>query len=195
MTPRSTLAVRKRRTVLAAAAAIAGMTGLVVYSPTLYRVFCEVTGYGGTPQRAASAPAVATDRIITVRFTAETHPDLPWNFGPAQPEMRVKVGEQHLAYYFAENRSGEPTTGMAVFNVAPYKAGPYFNKIACFCFDEKTLEARERIEMPVSFFIDPKMLDDRNLDDVHTITLSYIFYRVPKPKPAEQPAAARNPRN
>jgi cytochrome c oxidase assembly protein subunit 11 len=195
MTARSSLAVRKRRTVLAAAAAIAGMAGLVVYSPTLYRVFCEVTGYGGTTQRVASAPAVAADRTITVRFTAETHPDLPWYFGPAQPEMRVKVGEQHLAYYVAENRSNEPTTGMAVFNVAPYKAGPYFNKIACFCFDEKTLEARQRIEMPVSFFIDPKILDDRNLDDVHTITLSYTFYRVSKPKQAEQPAAARNPRN
>jgi cytochrome c oxidase assembly protein subunit 11 len=193
MTRRDSLAARKRRTVFAAAGAVAAMLALVVYSPTLYRVFCEVTGYNGTTQRADRAPTSAAARVITIRFTAETHPDLPWRFAPAQHEMTVKVGEQHLAFYVAENKSGAAVTGMAVFNVAPLKAGQYFNKIACFCFDEQTLAAHRRAEMPVSFFVDPRILDDRNLDDVKTITLSYTFYRAVKEKRAERPAAARNP--
>ena len=193
MSARGSLAARKRRTVLAAAGAIAGMLALTAYSPSLYRLFCEVTGYNGTTQRAAEAPAKTAARVITIRFTAETNPDLPWRFAPAAHEMTVKVGEQHLGHYVAENKSGEATTGMAVFNVAPLKAGQYFNKIACFCFDEQTLAPHQRADMAVSFFIDPAILADRNLDDVQTITLSYTFYRAVKPKHAERPAAARNP--
>jgi cytochrome c oxidase assembly protein subunit 11 len=182
---------RKRRTVLAAAGAIAGMLALTAYSPTLYRLFCEVTGYNGTTQRSGQAPANAAERMITIRFTAETQPDLPWRFAPVEREVTVKVGEQRLAHYVAENKSAERTTGMAIFNVAPLKAGQYFDKIACFCFDEQTLGPNQRADMPVSFFIDPKILQDRNLDDVHTITLSYTFYRAVKQKTAERPAAAR----
>jgi cytochrome c oxidase assembly protein subunit 11 len=189
MTARDLLARRKRRTVLAAAGAIAGMLALVSYSPSLYRLFCEVTGYNGTTQRSAQAPAHAAERVITIRFTAETQPDLPWLFAPAEREIRVKVGEQRLAFYVAENKSGESTTGMAVFNVAPLKAGQYFDKIACFCFDEQTLGPHQRADMPVSFFIDPKILTDRTLDDVHTITLSYTFARAVKSKQAERPGA------
>ena len=198
MSGRGTLNARKRRTVYAAAGAIAAMLALTVYSPTLYRIFCEVTGYNGTTQRAAGLPpdAAASERTITIRFTAETQPDLPWFFAPVQREITVKVGEQHLAHYVAENKSGESVTGMAVFNVTPLKAGQYFDKIACFCFDEQTLGPHQRADMPVSFFIDPKIAQDRNLDDVHTITLSYTFYRAVKQKQAErpkaeQPAAAR----
>jgi cytochrome c oxidase assembly protein subunit 11 len=192
MSGKSTLGARKRRTVFAAAGAIAAMLALTAYSPTLYRIFCEVTGYNGTTQRSAEAPANAAARTITIRFTAETQPDLPWRFAPAEREITVKVGEQRLAHYVAENKSGESVTGMAVFNVAPLKAGQYFDKIACFCFDEQTLGPHQRADMPVSFFIDPKILADRNLDDVHTITLSYTFYRAVKQKQgAERPAAAR----
>lgn len=191
MSARDLLDKRKRRTVFAAGGAIALMLGLTAYSPTLYRLFCEVTGYNGTTQRSAQAPASAAERTITIRFTAETQPDLPWVFAPMQREITVKVGEQHLAHYVAENKSGESVTGMAVFNVAPLKAGQYFDKIACFCFDEQTLGPKQRADMPVSFFVDPKILQDRNLDDVHTITLSYTFYRAVKQKRAEQPAAAR----
>lgn len=197
MSGKDTLGARKRRTVFAAVGAIAGMLALTVYSPTLYRIFCEVTGYNGTTQRsgqappdAASLPKAAT-RTITIRFTAETQPDLPWRFAPVEREITVKVGEQRLAHYVAENKSGESTTGMAVFNVAPLKAGQYFDKIACFCFDEQTLGPNQRADMPVSFFIDPKILQDRNLDDVHTITLSYTFYRAVKQKSAERPGAER----
>jgi cytochrome c oxidase assembly protein subunit 11 len=197
MSARNLLSRRKRRTVLAAAGAIAGMLALTAYSPTLYRIFCEVTGYNGTTQRSAEAPANAAERKITIRFTAETHPDLPWRFAPVEREIVVKVGEQRLAHYVAENKSGESTTGMAVFNVAPLKAGQYFDKIACFCFDEQTLAPHQRADMPVSFFVDPRILADRNLDDVHTITLSYTFYRAVKPKqaarPEPQPAARKSP--
>jgi cytochrome c oxidase assembly protein subunit 11 len=189
MSARDLLRRRKRRTVLAAAGAIAGMLVLTSYSPSLYRLFCEVTGYNGTTQRSAQAPAEAAERVITIRFTAETQRDLPWLFAPVEREVRVKVGEQRLAHYVAENKSGETITGMAVFNVAPLKAGQYFDKIACFCFDEQTLGPHQRADMPVSFFIDPKILSDRNLDDVHTITLSYTFSRAVKPKSAERPGA------
>jgi len=189
------LAGRKRRTVFATAAAAALLLAGTAYSPTLYRLFCEVTGYNGTTQRSGAGPTETNERTITIRFTAETHPDLPWVFAPVEREITVKVGEQKLAFYAAENKSGESVTGMAVFNVSPLKAGQYFDKIACFCFDEQTLAPHQRADMPVSFFIDPKILADRNLDDVTTITLSYTFYRAIKQKQAEQPASARNPRN
>ncbi len=191
MIGRAELGARKRRTVFAAAAAIGAMLTLTAYSPSLYRLFCEVTGYNGTTQRSGQIPAASAERTLRIRFTAETHPDLPWRFAPVEREITVKVGEQRLAHYVAENRSGQSVTGMAVFNVAPLKAGQYFDKIACFCFDEQTLGPGQRADMPVSFFIDPKILADRNLDDVHTITLSYTFYRAAKPKQAERPAAAR----
>ena len=195
MSGRTPLGARKRRTVFAAASAIAAMLALTPYSPTLYRLFCEATGYNGTTQRSGQTPAAAAARTITIRFTAETHPDLPWSFAPAEREITVKVGERRLALYVAENKSGEPTTGVAVFNVAPVKAGRYFDKIACFCFDAQILAPRQRADLPVSFFVDPRILADRTLDDVSTITLSYTFYRAATQKQAERPGAARNPPN
>jgi cytochrome c oxidase assembly protein subunit 11 len=167
------------------------MLGLVVYSPTLYRLFCETTGYNGTTQRGGQAPATASDRMIVIRFTAETDPALPWRFAPVEREIRVKIGEQRLAHYVAENKTAAPLTGRAIFNVAPDTVGQYFNKVACFCFEEQTLGPRQRADMPVSFFIDPKILEDRNYDGVTTITLSYTFYRAGDEKRAERPAAAR----
>jgi cytochrome c oxidase assembly protein subunit 11 len=191
MSARVFLARRKRRTVLAAGGAIAAMLALTAYSPTLYRLFCEVTGYNGTTQRSGQLPSQVAERVITIRFTAETQANLPWRFAPVEREIKVKVGEQRLAHYVAENASDETVTGMAIFNVAPLKAGQYFDKIACFCFDEQTLGPRQRADMPVSFFVDPKILADRNLDDVHTITLSYTFTRAVKQKPAERPGAEK----
>jgi cytochrome c oxidase assembly protein subunit 11 len=175
--------------VLAAGGAIVAMLTLTAYSPTLYRLFCEVTGYNGTTQRSGQLPSQASERVITIRFMAETQATLPWRFAPVEREIKVKVGEQRLAHYVAENTSGETVTGMAIFNVAPLKAGQYFDKIACFCFDEQTLGPHQRADMPVSFFVDPKILADRNLDDVHTITLSYTFTRAVKQKQAARPAA------
>ncbi|MCW5771912.1 MAG: cytochrome c oxidase assembly protein [Rhodospirillaceae bacterium] len=184
----------KRRTVIASVFAIFGMLTLVVYSPTLYRLFCAVTGYNGTTQRAEAAPrrAEKAERFVTVRFTAEVDPALPWRFAPVDREIRVRIGEQHLAYFVAENTTNAPITGRATFNVTPEKTGQYFNKIACFCFNEQTLQPHQRVEMPVSFFIDPAMIKDRDVDDVTTITLSYTFFRAVDDRQAPKPAAARN---
>ncbi len=170
------------------ASVVCGMVGLAFASVPLYRLFCQVTGYGGTTQVAETLPEASSDRVITVRFDASVHPGLPWSFQPEQREERVYVGENGLVFYLAKSLVDRPTTGMATFNVTPLKAGQYFNKVACFCFDEQTLQAGEEVEMGVSFFIDPAILDDRNLDDVNTITLSYTFFA--EETSAERPASA-----
>jgi len=126
---------------------------------------------------AEAPPDQISERVITVRFNADVNPELPWRFGPLQQAVAVHVGEPGLAFYKAENLSDRPITGAATFNVTPLKAGQYFNKTACFCFEEQRLAAGEEAEMGVSFFIDPAILEDRNLDDVNTVTLSYTFFR------------------
>lgn len=153
------------------------MAGLAFASVPLYRLFCQVTGYGGTTQVADAAPAEIAERRITVRFNADVNPKLPWNFEPLEPAVTLRVGEPGLAFYRAVNLTDRPVSGTATFNVTPLKAGQYFSKTQCFCFDEQRLEAGEAVEMGVSFFIDPAILEDRNLDDVTTVTLSYIFFR------------------
>ena len=120
------------------------------------------------------------DREITVRFNADVHRDLPWYFRPLQTEIKVKVGENALAFYESQNWSNKPISGMATYNVTPDKAGIYFNKVACFCFEEQVLSPQQRVEMPVQFFIDPDFATDPDLKDVHTITLSYTFFRFNK---------------
>jgi cytochrome c oxidase assembly protein subunit 11 len=153
------------------------MVGMSFAAVPLYALFCRVTGYDGTTQRAESAPGQVIDRPVTVRLNADTAPNLPWRFAPEVREVTLKLGETSLVSYRAENRSGQPVTGTAVYNVTPEKAGRYFNKIECFCFGEQTLEPGQAVDMPVSFFIDPAMAADRSMDDVQTITLSYSFFR------------------
>jgi cytochrome c oxidase assembly protein subunit 11 len=182
---------RNRRTVVSLLMVIVGMGCLAYASVPLYRIFCQVTGFGGTTQRAETAPAEAAARVITVRFDA-TVADVPWEFEPAQRTLAVRVGETALATYRAHNRSRQPVTGTATFNVTPPKAGQYFDKIQCFCFSEQTLGAGQSVDMPVSFFIDPALLADHNLDDVHTITLSYTFFRA-KNQAADRVATAPAP--
>jgi cytochrome c oxidase assembly protein subunit 11 len=167
---------RNRRTALLALAAVAAMTGLSFAAVPLYRAFCQVTGWGGTTQRAAAGADIVLGRKITVRFDATTDQHLPWRFRPEQPAQTLRIGETGLAFYEAANLSGAPVTGRAVFNVTPAKAGLYFRKIDCFCFEEQTLGAGERVSMPVSYFIDPAIAEDKHLDDVSTITLAYTFY-------------------
>ena len=174
---RASLRARKSATVTVLAGVVVGMGALAYAAVPLYQLFCQVTGYGGTTGVAAVAPGAASERVITVRFNADIAPDLAWTFRPAQREVRVRVGEEALAFYSAENTSGEALTGSAVFNVTPFKAGAYFNKIDCFCFSEQTLAPGARAEMGVSFFIDPALLEDHNLSEVNTITLSYTFFR------------------
>jgi cytochrome c oxidase assembly protein subunit 11 len=156
---------------------VAGFVGLAYASVPLYRLFCQVTGYGGTTQVARAAPATVGARKITVRFNADVNRDMPWSFVPAQREMVLTVGETGLAFYRATNRSPKTVTGTATFNVTPMKAGPYFDKIQCFCFNEQTLAAGQTVDMPVSFFVDPAIAQDPGMDDVSTITLSYTFFR------------------
>ncbi len=167
---------RNRRLGLGIAGVAAGMVGLSFAAVPLYTLFCQVTGYNGTVQRGLAAPG-ATDRSITVRFDAQTDRGLPWRFQPEQRSMTVQLGEEGLAFYTAANESGTPVTGVSVYNVTPEKVGRYFHKVACFCFDEQTLEAGQRVDMPVSFWVDPRIAEDPNTRDVTTITLSYTFFR------------------
>ncbi|MGE4012867.1 MAG: cytochrome c oxidase assembly protein, partial [Alphaproteobacteria bacterium] len=160
-------------------------------------LLCEWTGIGGTTQRAATAPgAVATARNFTVRFIADVHPDLPWAFQPELNEVAVKPGEEKLIFYVVENKSKDPIVGTATFNVVPHQVGPFFVKVACFCFEEQRLEPGQRVEMPVTFYVDPSILKDRNMDGVNSIVLSYTFYRSAKSQ-AElvQPKAKSEPKS
>lgn len=174
------LGTRNRLTALVAVGVVAGMTGLAFASVPLYRLFCQVTGYGGTTQVAESVPDAVSSRKITVRFNADTAGGMDWRFRPEQREITLKVGEQGLAFYRADNPTDRPITGSATFNVTPLKAGSYFSKVECFCFTEQTLEAGAGADFPVSFFVDPAIEDDPNMRDVQTITLSYTFFEIEK---------------
>lgn len=175
---------KNRRVALGAVAAVAGMVGLSFASVPLYDLFCRVTGYGGTTQQASENAVTVLDREMTVRFDASTNADLPWHFRAAQKPMTVNVGETNLAFYKAENISGRSTLGTAVFNVTPTKAGQYFVKIDCFCFTEQRLAPGQKVDMPVTFYVDPAIDEDPDLDDTNTITLSYTFF----PKQEEEGA-------
>ena len=155
-----------------------GMLGMAYAAVPLYQMFCQVTGFAGTTQRAERAPSAdqVLDRTMTVRFDANVTSGLGWEFKPVQRTITLKLGENKLAFYRATNPSDEPVTGTATFNVAPEAAGAYFNKIDCFCFTEQTLKPGESVEMPVSFFIDPEIMKDRSARRISQITLSYTFY-------------------
>ena len=163
---------------------IAGMVGLVAVTPTLYRAFCEATGFNGTTQRADRAPGAVAGQV-GVRFDANIHPGLPWRFEPEQTTVRIKPGAQTKIFYRAQNLSARPWTGQAVYNVSPDTVGKYFKKIQCFCFSEQTLKAGETVDMPVVFFVDPAIKKDPDTKDIDEITLSYTFY------PVETGTAAR----
>jgi cytochrome c oxidase assembly protein subunit 11 len=167
---------RNVRTALLGVGVVAAMVGLTAASVPLYDWFCRVTGYGGTTRAADSAPAEVVDRRITVRFNADIDPALGWRFEPVQRSVEVKIGENRLAFYAATNRTDRPLVGTATFNVTPYDAGPYFSKIHCFCFNEQALMPGETAEMPVSFYVDPAILEDPDTADLTTITLSYTFF-------------------
>ena len=156
---------------------VIGMVALSFAAVPLYRVFCQVTGYGGTTQRASRGADRVLDRTIEIRFNADVNSELPWSFRPERRSVEVKVGETRLATFHAQNLSGEAITGSAVYNVTPDKAGKYFVKIQCFCFTQQVLRPHESADLPVSFYVDPAIVKDRDLDDVSTITLSYTFFK------------------
>lgn len=164
--------------------ALAVMFTLVSYSVTLYRLFCAATGSGGFTQRVAANDDTKLGREITVAFTTNVAPNLPWRFVPVQREVKLRLGQETVVFFRAENTSTEDIVGHATFNVTPQRVGIYFKKIECFCFTEERLAAGQSVEMPVTFFVDSRMGDDREDDDVHTITLSYTFFRSKAPKGA-----------
>lgn len=184
------MARRHRRVAMACAVFVVGMVGLAYASVPLYRLFCQVTGFAGTPQRVDHASSAIGDRIITVRFDANVGPGLSWDFVPEKTTQDVRVGENTLAFYKVTNRSSKAVVGSATFNVTPDQAGAFFNKMECFCFTEQRLEPGQSLDMPVSFFIDPAIVKDKDGSWIRNITLSYTFYPVDHPKArADAPAA------
>ncbi|UVK44337.1 cytochrome c oxidase assembly protein [Mesorhizobium sp. AR07] len=160
-----------------------GMIGMAYAAVPLYKMFCQATGYGGTTQRAEKQYAGRVlDREITVRFDANIA-GVPWDFQPVQRSMTMKIGETVQAHYQATNKFDHPVTGRATFNVQPELAGPYFNKVECFCFTDTTLKPGETLDMPVLFYVDPDIVNVPELKDVKTITLSYTMFPVEKSKP------------
>lgn len=176
---------RNLKIVLPAIGVIGIMLGVVAYSPTLYRLFCAATGYGGTTQRVDSDTGAVSGRVITVRFDSNVAPGLPWRFEPVQREVKVRLGEQQLVSFTAENLTDKAIVGHATFNVTPQTTGIYFNKIQCFCFDEERLNAHQKVDMPVVFFVDPALASDPDTRNVDTITLSYTFFRSVNPENAK----------
>ena len=178
----TTLASRNRSVAFKAALFALAMVGLAFASVPLYRIFCQVTGFGGTPMKSDSAPGAAAGEI-GVRFDANINGALPWTF-EAPPVIRIKPGAKTVINYRSKNLVARATTGRAIFNVSPAKAGQYFSKIECFCFTEQTLKPGQQVDMPVVFFVDPKIRGDESTRDIDEITLSYTFYPVENPKTA-----------
>ena len=177
-------------TALALAGVIVGMLGLTAAAVPLYRLFCQVTGYGGTTQRAENNSATLRDELVTVRFDSNAVPTVPWAFQPNERAITVRLGETRQTSYRVRNTSDQEVTARATFNVTPLLAGSYFNKIQCFCFTDQILQPGEEVDMPVVFFVDPAILDDKDVGKVPTITLSYTFFPV---EPRRTPVAEVKP--
>ena len=181
------------KTLIPIVGTVLGMTAMAWAAVPLYDWFCRVTGYGGTTQQSASASDMVLDRTVTVRFDASVSSDMPWTFSPVQTTKKIRIGETGLAFYEASNPTDRTVTGTASFNVTPLSMGSYFTKIECFCFTEQTLQPGESVMMPVTFYVDADMVDDRETERVHTITLSYTFFETEPEQNAEliptEPAA------
>lgn len=178
----------KSRTVAQTVTLVLVMGSLAWAAVPFYDWFCRVTGFGGATNVVEAGSDVILDRTITVRFDASLDRDMPWTFKPVEREMTLRIGETGLAFYEATNPTDRPVAGSASYNVTPYSAGGYFDKIACFCFEEQVLQPGETVLMPVSFFVDPEIVDDREAKYVHTITLSYTFYEIDLPPEAQAEA-------
>ena len=186
---------RHRKVAVLAGCLAFGMLGLAYAAVPLYRMFCQATGYAGTTQKVTHASQTVLDRTVTVRFDANVAPGLTWNFAPVERTMSLRVGETGLAVFKATNTGSVAQTGTATFNVTPELFGSYFNKIECFCFTEQTIAPGATVELPVSFFVDPAYVNDKDIGHVGELTLSYSFYRVDKPKrqaePRREPAVVK----
>lgn len=167
---------KNTKTLLSVLGVVALMIGISFAAVPAYRLFCQITGFDGTTQRAAAAPDTILERAVTVQFNGDISNKLPWRFEPNDRKITVQLGQEALTAFTAENKTNTPTGGTALYNVTPLKAGKYFHKIQCFCFDEQVLQPNQKVTMPITFYIDPKMAEDKSMDDVHTITLSYSFF-------------------
>ncbi len=186
---------RLRRDAAIAAACgvfVAAMVGVAYAAVPLYSMFCRVTGFGGTTQVSERAPQHALGRELTIRFDANVAPGLPWKFVPEQNAIKLRIGEVATVRYKVINEAARSITAQASYNVTPTTVGAYFDKINCFCFTEQTMMPGETREMTVVFYVDPKIVNDRDQDPLNTITLSYTFYRLPG---AEQPVAEEPDKN
>ena len=171
------LARRNRRMLGGAMGVVFGMVGLSFAAVPLYDLFCKMTGFGGTPMIGLAAPATPGEATINVRFNAATQPNLPWRFAAQQNSVQLRVGEEALAFYTARNTAETPVTGVSTYNVTPDIVGRYFHKVACFCFEEQTLAPGQSIDMPLAFWVDPRIAEDPQTRGIRTITISYIFHR------------------
>ncbi|EDV27918.1 uncharacterized protein TRIADDRAFT_37145 [Trichoplax adhaerens] len=172
---------KNRTTMIYVIALAIAVIGLSYAAVPLYRVFCQASGFGGTtsrvidPEKIAEMEAVP-ERPLTIRFNADTGATMRWNFRPKQKEIQLIPGETALAFYAAKNPTDEPIIGISTYNVIPFEAGLYFNKVQCFCFEEQRLNPHEEVDMPVFFYIDPEIMNDPALARIDTITLSYTFF-------------------
>ena len=185
---------RIRRTVLACAGVAAGMVGLAYASVPLYDLFCKVTGFGGTPMVGTAPVGQVLDRTVAVRFDSNVAPGLNWHFAPETTEVTVRIGEPMTVLYKVTNRGEVPTTGVATFNVQPPLAGAYFVKLECFCFTEQTLQPGETMESAVVFYVDPGLVQDPNVKDLNTITLSYTYFPAKGQPVAEAATSTAKPK-
>ena len=170
------------KTVAQTVSVVIFMGALAWASVPLYDWFCRVTGFGGVTGVSEVAPEDILDQTITIRFDGSLNNHMPWEFKPVVREMDVRIGESGLAFYEAYNPTDRAVAGSASYNVTPYQAGGFFNKIQCFCFEEQVLQPGERVQMPVTFYVDPEIVDDRDGKHIHTITLSYTFYEIDLPE-------------
>ncbi|MEO9682724.1 MAG: cytochrome c oxidase assembly protein [Tateyamaria sp.] len=170
------------KTVTQTVSLVVVMGGLAWASVPFYDWFCRVTGFGGTPGISEVASDEILDQTIKIRFDASQERGMPWEFKPVVREMELRIGETGLAFYEAYNPTDRPIAGSASYNVAPYEAGGFFSKIDCFCFEEQVLAPGERVQMPVTFYVDPEIVTDRDAKYVHSITLSYTFYQIDLPE-------------
>ena len=167
-----------RRKAIPLVGVAAGMLGMAYAAVPLYDWFCRVTGFGGVTQVGEGGSDVVLDRTITVRFDANTDRDMPWEFKPVETTAELRIGETGLAFYTAHNPTDRAVAGRASYNVAPFSMGGYFVKIDCFCFERQVLQPGETVRMPVTYYVDPEMVDDAETESIHTVTLSYTFHEM-----------------
>ena len=175
----------KQRTLFQTIGLVVVMGGLAWASVPFYDWFCRVTGFSGVTAVASGDSEIILDKTIKIRFDASLERDMPWDFKPVQREMILRIGETGLAFYEAYNPTDRPVAGSASYNVAPFDAGGFFAKIDCFCFEEQVLQPGERVQMPVTFYVDPAIVEDRDAKYAKSITLSYTFYEIELPQEAQ----------